>query len=255
MNQRQAGLDPFRTHYIAHRGLFDNARDYPENTLAAFRRAVDAGFGIELDVYLTSDEQVVVVHDGELQRLCGENVNVTEMMLKELQRRRILGSSQTIPLLSDVLDVIGGRVPLIVEYKTVPHPSRVCELTNQLLSDYDGQYCIESFDPRVLLWYRLHRPDVIRGQLSGTFAGDDTTGNPLADWALRNMVFNALTWPDFIAFEVQGAALFPLHFWHRVLRNTLVAWTIKTPEQLELSKHLFDVAIFDSFTPDGTGPQ
>lgn len=250
MRKRQAALSAFRQRYIAHRGLFDNNKDYPENTLAAFSRAVQAGFGIELDVHLTKDGQVVVAHDDDLRRICGEDININEMTYDELRQRRVLGSSQTIPLFSEVLDVIDGQVPLVVEIKFERKPAAICVATDQVLRDYQGPYCIESFDPRVVLWYRWHRPSVLRGQLSDSFVDDESTGHPLLDRALTSMVFNLLTWPDFIAYNWQYAANFALHFWHRIMGCTLVAWTIRSQTQLDKAKHTFNVFIFDSFIPE-----
>ncbi|MDR0285948.1 MAG: hypothetical protein LBI33_13830, partial [Propionibacteriaceae bacterium] len=111
MNQRQAQLAPFRSHLIAHRGLFDNATDHPENTLAAFARAVDAGYGIELDVRLTKDDRLVVAHDADLARISGEAVAIRGLTLAELRQRRVFASAETVPLFSEVLALIAGRVP------------------------------------------------------------------------------------------------------------------------------------------------
>jgi len=249
---RQAALDEFRARYIAHRGLFDNEQDHPENTLPAFARAVEAGYGIELDVRLTKDGKLVVAHDTGLARLCDEDIAIRDLTLDELRAYHVLKSAQTIPLFSEVLDLIDGRVPLIVELKPEQDVAETCRLTDETLRSYAGTYCIECFDPRVLLWYRRHRPGVIRGQLAEDFAAGTATKSRLVNWALTAMAFNVATWPDFIAYNRAQANRFALRFWHAVLRCTLVAWTIKAQDELDAARRRFTVFIFDSFIPAGS---
>jgi len=251
MHDRQAGLDTFKAHFIAHRGLFDNDSDHPENSLAAFARAVDAGYGIELDVQLTKDAKLVVFHDADLARMCGEDVKICELTYKELAGRRLAASDQAVPLFRDVLDVIGGRVPLVTEIKSGFRLIDTCRLTHATLNRYDGPYCIESFDPRALAWFRWRYPDIIRGQLAEDFSQDPATGVKQVDTLLTNMVPNAVTWPDFVAFNHLHADVRALRFWREVLSCALVAWTIKSQDELDAAKSLFDVFIFDSFIPKG----
>ena len=103
--------------YYAHRGLHDGEAGIPENTMAAFRRAVDAGFGIELDVQLTKDEEVVVFHDFDLKRVCSAEGEISDFTYEQLQRFAICGTQERIPRLSDVLKLVQGRVPLLIELK------------------------------------------------------------------------------------------------------------------------------------------
>ena len=160
--------------YFAHRGLYNNSGSAPENTMAAFDRAVKAGYGIELDVQLTKDEEVVVTHDFHLRRNCGIEGEVDQFTYEELQRFPVFHSKERIPLLEDVLKRIDGKVPLLVELK-YKEGSRICEKASQLLDLYKGTYMIESFHPQVLLWYKQHRPQVARGQLSGLQSGSSQT--------------------------------------------------------------------------------
>ncbi|MCL2736849.1 MAG: hypothetical protein FWD75_09530 [Propionibacteriaceae bacterium] len=250
--RRRVDLDPFQSTYIAHRGLFDNERDYPENTLAAFSRAVDAGYGIELDVRRTKDGKIVIAHDAGLERICGRRVAISDITYDELRRHRVLASRQRVPLLSEVLDVVAERVPLIVEIKPDLGYTQTCVRTDAELRTYSGTYCVESFDPRVLWWYRRHRPWVIRGQLSEDFSNGDGTGIRPLDWALTNMLFTPVTWPDFIAYNWEHATKSILHFWRRVLRCPLAAWAITSQAQLDRVKEDFSAFIFDGFIPDET---
>lgn len=232
--------------FYAHRGLFDNESDAPENSLAAFKKAVDAGYGMEVDVQMTKDEQLVVFHDATLKRMCGIEGNVWDYTLEELQTFHLKDSKETIPSFAEVLNLVDGKVPLIVEYKMDRSLTKVCVLGNELLSQYHGVYCIESFHPFALMWYRKHRPDVMRGQLSGNMA--NATQNPklkMVYTLVTYLLTNVLTRPDFIAYD------------HRYLENISrkfckwlgalsVAYTIKSAERYGEVRNDFDLFIFDS---------
>ena len=148
----------------AHRGLWNGER--PENSLPAFRAAVEKGFGIETDVHITKDNRLVVFHDDSLKRMCGDGRNLPDCTLAELRQLRLAGTEETIPTFDEFLEAVDGKVPLVIEIKTDMRITLLCEQVNERLSRYQGPYCIESFDPRAVRWYRKHRPDIIRGQLT-----------------------------------------------------------------------------------------
>ena len=173
--------------YYAHRGLYDNISDAPENSLAAFQKAVDAGYGIELDVQMTADGKVVVVHDFNLKRISGVDKEIDQCTYEELQEYPIYGSDQRVPLFEDVLKAVDGKVPLIVELK-YKEGSKICEKAQEILNSYTGIYCIESFHPQVLVWYRKNYPHICRGQLSMNFE-KDKAGLP---WYKRFIAGNLL---------------------------------------------------------------
>lgn len=234
-------------HY-AHRGLHDNKGDAPENSMASFRMAVDAGYGIEFDVQLTKDRIPVVFHDESLSRVCGVPGNVRDYTFEELQAFRLLSSDERIPLFSDVLALVGGRVPLIVEIKIHENASEVCSRVDALLSGYTGPYCIESFHPFAVKWYREHRPEVIRGQLSSDF-NTAKHKETFSETLVHHLLTNVLTRPDFIAY-CHTHKRNPSRILCRKLFGALsVAWTIRSQEQLDASKNDFDLFIFEQFIP------
>lgn len=230
--------------YYAHRGLFDNDTEAPENSLNAIRKAVEAGYGIEFDVQLTKDDKLVVFHDATLKRMCGIDGNVWDYTLKELQKMKLANSQQTIPTFEEVLKVVGGKVPLIIEYKMHQADTKVCELGDAILEKYKGPYCIESFHPLAVSWYRKNRPDVVRGQLSMDYKREGKN-----EWFYRAMTYllsNCLTRPDFIAYCHEDAGNISRRIC-RKLGALSVTWTIKSREQYEKAKPHFDLFIFDSF--------
>lgn len=232
-------------HY-AHRGLHDNKSDAPENSMKAFKKAVDAGYGIEFDVQLSKDKIPVVFHDATLNRMCGVDGNVWDYTLEELQQMKLADSEETIPTFTDVLELVDGKVPLIIEYKLDVPSTEVCEIADPILKEYHGIYCIESFHPFAVQWYRKNRPEVIRGQLSQDFSKEEKYKGKLVYWALGNLLTNVLARPDFIAYNHRDAGMFSRKVCS-LMGALPVAYTIKSQEEYEKAKNQFELFIFDSF--------
>lgn len=240
----------FSQKLYAHRGLFDNSTEAPENSMAAFEKAVKAGYGIELDVQLTKDKIPVVFHDDTLKRVCNAEGFVYDYTFAELQQFTLCGSSQRIPKFSDVLDTVDGKVPLIVEYKIHGMCTEVCAVADTLLQEYKGDYCIESFHPMALYWYRRNRKEVMRGQLSMNFikAKEKGQSKPVF-FVLHHLLLNFLTKPDFIAYNHSDYRNLSRNICRYLYKNTAVAWTIRSEEELLARRRDFDLFIFDSFVP------
>ena len=226
---------PLLNWLYAHRGLHDNATDAPENSLRAFQKAVDAGFGIEMDVQLTKDGIPVVFHDFTLDRVCGAEGKVCQRTLDELQELFLCGTDQKIPKLEDVLKLVDGKVPLIVELKIEAIDVSLCPAVDKLLSEYKGTYCIESFNPLGVLWYRCNRRKVVRGQLADAFHREGVYSGPLY-FLLQNLMFNWLGRPDFIAYNHKYPGMLSRSLCRSLYRGTAAAWTIKSQEELETAR-------------------
>lgn len=246
---KKPDTDKFMQHLYAHRGLFDNETDAPENSLKAFKKAVDLGFGIEMDVQLTKDKKAVVFHDGNLKRMCGVEGKVCDYTFDELQKLSLAKSEEKIPLFTDVLNLVGGKVPLIIEYKIEATDTKVCEIGNEILKEYQGVYCIESFNPFGVLWYKNHRKDIVRGQLSEDFL-KNKTGKGLLYFVMTYLLTNFITKPDFVAYNAKNYNNLSRKICRKLYGNLAVTWTIKSQEQLDKMKGHFDLFIFDSFLPD-----
>lgn len=234
--------------YYAHRGLHDNSTDAPENSMKAFRKAVKAGYGIELDVQLSKDRVPVVFHDFTLERACKKEGKVYDYTWDELKTFKLFDSEETIPRFEDVLSLVKGKVPLIVELKVEWLEIYVCTAADELLRNYNGTYCIESFNPLALLWYRRYHNNVIRGQLSDGFLKSGEFHGGLY-FILQNLLLNWMTKPDFIAYNHKYADNLSRRLCHGLYRNLAVAWTIKSRQELEEASDRFDLFIFDSFIP------
>lgn len=240
---------PFLHRNFAHRGLHTEDKTIPENSLPAFERAAAAGYGIELDVQLSKDGEVVVFHDDSLKRVTKVDALLESKTLGELRQLRLCGSEETIPTFKEVLETVGGRGPLIVELKTTKRRKELCEKTYELLKGYDGAYCIESFDPFIVAWFRFHAPKVLRGQLSAHF---ETKGKPLGSRIILTMgtycLFNALARPQFIAYEIGDIPL-SVRFSYR-MGAMKVGWTSRR----EGNEKDFDAVIFEFYEPSPKFP-
>ena len=241
---REETAAPFQGRNYAHRGLYERDQSVPENSLSAFRRAADEGYGIELDLQLSRSGEVVVVHDDTLERVCGVPGGTLDYETGKLQDFRLCGTDERIPLLSEVLSVMDGRAPMIVEFKTGPENALLCEKAAALLDGYAGPYCIESFDPRILLWFRRNRPDILRGQLACSRKEYGKKTNPLFAFLASRCFMNFLSRPNFIAYQI-GKKPLPVRLAER-LGAVPVCWTSHGPENEAEN----DMVIFEFYRPE-----
>ena len=234
---------PFYGRSFAHRGLHSEDKSVPENSLEAFRLAARAGYGVELDVQLSRDGQVVVFHDDTLDRVCGVHARVDEKSFDELRLLRLCGTEQRIPLLTEALAVIKGRGPLIVELKNGRRNRELCEKTYAILCDYEGQVCIESFNPMIVRWFKLHAKDLVRGQLATTVKDyGDTVKKPTA-YLLSRCLMNFLSRPQFIAYRI-GFRPLAVRF-SEALGAMRFGWTARN----ERAERHRDAVIFEFYRP------
>ncbi|MBO4288570.1 MAG: glycerophosphodiester phosphodiesterase [Lachnospiraceae bacterium] len=234
---------PFQNRNIAHRGLFEADQSIPENSLAAFARAVEAGYGIELDVQLSKDGKVVVFHDGDLKRICGVDQPVDALTLKQLKKLSLCGTEERIPLFKEVLELVDGRVPIIVELKAGGHDKLLCGKVRAILEEYDGEYCMESFDPRIVGWFKKHMPQVVRGQLSCPAESFKKGTSALQSFVLSHVMMNCVSRPQFIAYQI-GPQPFTVRLAER-LGAKKVCWTSHDPA----NEQLYDTVIFEHYRP------
>lgn len=248
-------MKPFERGF-AHRGLFNNG-DYkhtggeilPENSLGAFKNAVAHGFGIELDIQLSSDGEVMVFHDYTLERMCGVKGSLSDHTAEELGKMRLLGTEYTIPTLKEVLRVVNKRVPLLIELKGETSDTRLCDAAALILDAYMGDYCVESFNPMLLQWFNNHRPDVARGVLVTDFSKVKTSKSKLINFMLTHLLTNVLSRPDFIALD--GRSKISLSVWlcAVLFRTNVYFWTVRNERLYDKNKKDGDFSIFEGFVP------
>ena len=235
-------------HY-AHRGSHGNG--VPENSMEAFRRAKDRGYGVELDVHLLRDGSVAVIHDSQLLRTTGLSGNVEDLTVDQLKDCFLEGTMQTIPPFCEVLDLFDGRVPLIIELKAVGgNHAELCHAVCKLLENYRGVFCLESFDPRCVYWLRRNRPDLIRGQLTENFLKNKKSSFPwIFKFLLTHQMLNFLVYPDFVAYRYADRNIFTNRLIERIWKVTSVTWTLKNKRELDSSVREGRIPIFEGFEP------
>lgn len=251
-NSNRSDRSQFMGRFYAHRGLHQG-KNIPENSLAAFKLAVDNGYGIEFDVRLTKDKVPVVFHDANLKRVCGVDKMVRDMDYEELREHTLYDSDEKIPHLQEVLDLVDGKVPLIVEIKVskaFSSENLVCSMINLYLHQYKGVYCIESFNPLIPYWYKKNMPHIIRGQLATKNVYERTKiKNRLLNFTLRNLLYNFFTKPDFIAYNHKYKNLISYNLCRTLYKPLTIAYTIQSQDDLDKNKNKFDIFIFDNFIP------
>ena len=232
---------------FAHRGLFDN-QTRCENSLSAFEAAAQAGYGIELDLQMTADGKIVAFHDDDLQRMCSSPLVIEQATYAQLQEYNLGETFEKIPLFSQVLAQVNGRVPLIVEIKSTERIERTCLKVYDLLRNYPGDYCIESMNPLIMGWFAKNEPQIMRGQLATHIP---SKGNPLtaiSSAALGGMMFNILSKPHFIAYDHRFAQDSHSFSFCKTCGALTVGWTIRE-QDYEAAIRQYDAIIFEGFLP------
>lgn len=240
---------------FAHRGLFNN-EDIPENSMAAFKKAIDKGYGIELDIRLTKDLHLVVFHDDTLARLCKQIVKVDSLTLAELKKFTLLDSKHTVPTFAEFLTTVNGQVPILIEFKTeLPglDPSVICAKAAEMLSDYSGEYYIESFDYNVLKWFKNNQPHVVRGQLAmGTQCYIPALGKAHAEKIplrrrkmMSYLLYNFKSRPHFIGYRYQD--IHSIVKLNKVLGAKIACWTVTNKEIGDTLLQQYDSIIFEQY--------
>ncbi len=237
-------------HYYAHRGLHAIHAGIPENSLRAFRLAANNGFGAELDVRMSRDGRLVVMHDESLKRTTGANANIAGVTAQVLGQLTLEGTREKVPYLEDVLPLFEGKTPLLIELK--PENGNHEELTRKvtnLLKQYPGlDFMIESFDPRVLLWLKKHRPDIIRGQLSENFFKDpEVVLNPVVKFLLGNLMANFLTRPDFVSYRYEDRDDLAPGLCRKLWGPQMFWWVVRAQADAAPLKERGDLCIFEGF--------
>lgn len=233
----------------AHRGLHGNG--VPENSMEAFRRARECGYGVELDVHLLADGKLAVIHDSLLERTTGKQGRVEDLTLEQLDAYYLENTMQTIPDFDKVLGLFDGRVPLIVELKTAgKNYSQLCQAVCDRMDAYQGAFCLESFDPRCIYWLRKNRPDLVRGQLTENFFRSKTSPLPwFLKFVLTNQILNFLIQPDFVAYKFNDRKNLSDFLVRKLWKTPSVTWTLISQGELDIAVEEGRVPIFERFNP------
>ena len=244
-------MDAWRGLWFAHRGLHDIDRGIVENTLPAFDTAVRAGYGMELDVQLTKDGQLVVFHDDDLQRLADDPRRVDQCTLAELQAMSLGGVADAhAPTFAELLQTVDGRTPLLVELKHGRADRRLCRDVMAALDAYHGPFIVESFNPLIVGWFRRNAPEVVRGQLVSPMRDYVAQCNQIGAFCMSGLLANCIGRPDFVAYDAAAQRFFSPHFQRLAYRTPMAAWTVRTEELAALTRKRGEIGIFETIRPE-----
>lgn len=242
------GLEELKKWKYAHRGLHDEA--LPENSMAAFRAALEHGYGIELDIHLIKDGSLAVMHDTNLKRTTGCDGKITDLTAADLKNYHLGGTEETIPTFRQVLDLFDGKAPLIIELKADNNAGALVDAAVKIMEDYDGPWCMESFDPRCIYALKKKYPNVIRGQLSENyFAAPDNSLPACLKFVLKNHLQNFLTRPDFVAYKYADRKALTNFVCRKIWGIQGVSWTLKSQEEFDTAVKEGWIPIFEGFKP------
>lgn len=233
---------PFLEKPIAHRGLWDGK--IIENSITAYKNAVENGYPIEIDLYLSTDLVPVSFHDETLSRMTGAEGKIYEKNLSELKELSLAGTVEKIPTFKEVLDIVDGKVPLLIELKNQPN-GKIVDITLEMLKNYKGEYAIQSFNPLYIKRVKRLAPDILRGILVTKNPEDLKNQKPLVRYLLKNMTLNFLIKPDFISYDYHYLPV-PKR---KIKRRPVLAWTIDSEEtHLQIAPYCNNI-IFENFIP------
>ena len=242
------GLEKLKGWNYAHRGLHGNGR--AENSLSAFRAAVENGYGAELDVHLLKDGNLAVIHDSKLKRTTGAEGKIEDLTTAELKNYRLEGTEDCIPTFREVLDVFEGKAPLIIELKAEENIDALCRAACEAMEGYEGIWCMESFDPRCVIWLKKNRPDIIRGQLAENSLKNEESKLP---WILKVILTfhleNFLGRPDFVAYDFGTRKNLSNWICRKLYGIQGVTWTLRSPEEHEQALKEEWIPIFEHYNP------
>ncbi|MDD7511122.1 MAG: glycerophosphodiester phosphodiesterase family protein [Peptostreptococcaceae bacterium] len=245
--RRSAMDDELINTSYAHRGLHGDG--IPENSMAAFRKALAEGYGIEIDVQATLDDKIVVFHDNNLLRMTGFNGEIEDTTLKEIQELHLANSEEGVPTLEEFLRLVDGRVPLLIEIKDQKKYKRCVSLIMEQLASYSGKYSIQSFNPFILRVLRKKYPSVARGLLSNDYVhgGKNADLNKISRLAMTYLLVNAICRPNFISYNVRSDINFAMKLMKKVFKVPFFAWTVDTEKTESKANRFYDVLIFERF--------
>ena len=227
---------------IARGGLHDEKR--PENSLEAFTKAIEEGYGIELSVHLSPDGVLLVFDEYSLERMTGVVGDIRRLDSGFTRSLELLESEARIPTLQEVLRVVDGQVPLLIEIKSEGAVGELESAIVTALKGYRGEVAVESFNPYTLAWFVKNAPEFARGQRSGSLS--NTSLPSYKKFLLRNLFVNFISKPNFIVYEADALPRFIVKMWRN---KPLLSWTVRShEEQAAVLKHS-DNIIFESMTP------
>jgi glycerophosphoryl diester phosphodiesterase len=242
---RKSEMEAYQGVEWAHRGIHCVERGVPENSMKAFEAAIKEGVGIELDVHVTKDDKIVVFHDETLDRMCGKKGRIKDLTYPELRKYSLGGTTERIPLLEDVLRLVNGQVPLLIEIKSFTKDTHVCEQLDKVMKGYQGAYLVQSFNCVMLQWYKKHCPNVLRGQLSSNLTRRSREANWFFRFAVQFLLSDIVSKPDFISYRWEDTSNLSVQIVKHLYQAPVAVWTIRSGKTMAQVRTLYHMYIYE----------
>lgn len=233
----EKNLEFIKQSLIAHRGMHNIEKGIPENSIEAFKEAINNKYIIELDVHILKDNSIIVFHDDNLKRMTGLYKEIKKTTYEEIKKLKLQNTNSHIPLLEEVLELINKQVPIIIELKSDVKCGRLEKEIIKKLKNYKGKYVVKSFNPISVYWLKRHNPEIIRGQLVSNYKNENL--NSIKKFILKNMLFNCITKPDFLSCEIDFLQNKKVKRFRKSKRIVL-GWTIRNKQDFMKAKKYCD---------------
>ncbi|MDD3067408.1 MAG: glycerophosphodiester phosphodiesterase family protein [Acholeplasmataceae bacterium] len=232
---------------IAHRGLHSKDFSIVENSITAFKEAINHHYSIEFDINVLKDGTVIVFHDKDFKRICQKDLKLSDVTYDDIKNFRLKDTNDHIPTLKEVLELVDGKVNLLIELK--PHGDNELLAKNfmEIIETYKGNYAIFSFHPGIVKWFKNNHPEIIRGQITEYFKSDNHM-KPYMKYLMKTMFFNHFTKPDFISYGIHNL---PNKWVDKAKEKgiTVISYAARTQEQLDFVKSRYHNVVFEHFIP------
>lgn len=227
---------------ISHRGLHNSV--CPENSLLAFEQSIKNNFAIELDVRIIDDENIIVFHDDKLSRMTNSDGYACNLVTSGLKDLKLNKTDAVIPTFAETLEFVNGKVPLLIEIKNEAKIGILESKVAEMLSQYNGEFAVQSFNPYSMGFFKENAPHILRGQLASYFKGQKLA--KLKKFFLKRLKLNNISCPDFISYDADNLP-------NKYVTKTnlpILAWTIRSNAQMEKLLNYCDNIIFEKFIPE-----
>ena len=233
---------------IAHRGLHTLDKSIPENSESAIRLAMEKNYGIEFDINVLKDGTVVVFHDNNLKRLVGKDLYLSDLTYDEIKDYTIFDTKEKIPTLKSVLNMVDGKVPLLIELKPLGNNKLLCEKFVDTMTDYKGVYAIHSFNPYIVMWFKKNHPNIIRGQITEYFKNNRKMKR-ITKYLMRSMFFNRFSKPDFVNYGIKDL---PNKYCDHIYKKgqCVISYASRNQKEYDMVKKHYDNSVFEYFIPE-----
>lgn len=240
-------LDFLTTTKFAHRGLHNNKNQIPENSMLAYQLALNSSYGIELDIQADVNGTFFCFHDSNTLRMTHVDKDLKGSSYDEIRKYDLLNSDEKIPLFTDLLKLINGKVPLLIEIKTHKNYKKTLFKFIELMDKYQGEFAVFSFNPLIVNWFKKHKPSYIRGQITSYFT-ENKKMPKIGKFIMKRLLTNIMSKPDFVSYNKDNL---PNKYAQKVKDKglVLISYTARSLDEMNLALKYCDNIVFENFIP------